>query len=407
MALSSSLIRLCSTMAVSSAWTWARERSRTFWQTCQPAWFDVDAFAAQGVHILERCCNARGSNLRGETVFFLHWYTCLELTAWLDKAPRRALTPLVWQLWGQLLSMDIQQTLSRKDEVPEEMYGRLLTYLSFMSILEVKQWMVGVPCEEGLDGPSTPVVDALVQILGLFSKPEPDRYQASPLLSHLVVVHGWDPRALLAKLGELEGLRPKGAINLRCQLLRNLLPLLLETDWKPPPSEVFAGFWEAHQRTRWGHMRKYELAMRDKILHRLHEVFPEHRLHAVAFVARTQETFEAESIACIFPLFEGRVQDQNHGRILEVSCHMLPILAKERAGKAQPFADCLREHHCEWATIFDMHFLLCGSIPCALESQVELLRAVAGFLDGGAVGPATATHREMLDIQATPGLFSA
>lgn len=405
MALSSPFVRLCSTM-VSTAWEWAREKSNDLWRTSKHTWLGVDAFVALGVQMLEQGYDSKRLDLKGNTVFFLPWHVRRELDDWLDKAPRRALTSLAWKLWGQLLSINIQQTLSRKDEIPEEMYRRLLTYLSFMSRLEVEQWMVGEPCEEGLDGPSTPVVDALVQILGLFSKPQPDRYQASPLLSQLVVKHGWDPRALLEKLGELEGLRPKGPVNLRCQLLRNLLPLLLETEWKPPSCAVFAGFWEAHQRTRWGHLRKYELAMRDKILHRLHEVFPEHRLHAVAFVARTQETFEAKSIAYIFPLYEGRLQDQNHGRILEVSCQMLPILAKERAGKAQPFADCLREHHCEWATIFDMHFLLCGSISCALQSQVELLRAVAGFLDGGTMGPAMDTHREMLDIQATPGLFS-
>ena len=156
---------------------------------------------------------------------------------------------------------------------------------------------------------------------------------------------------------------------------------------------------------RWGQHRKYEKSMRDAVVCRLYDVFPEHRLHAVAFVARTMDTFDAQSMPLVFPLFTGPIQEQNHGRILEVSCQILKLLAKESTSKRSFFADCLREHHCDWAAIFDMHFLLCASIPCALQSQVELLRAVAGLLDGQGMKSPESMQRDVLDIQGTPDLF--
>ena len=162
---------------------------------------------------------------------------------------------------------------------------------------------------------------------------------------------------------------------------------------------------EHHQRVRWGQHRKYEKSMRDTIVCRLYDVFPEHRLHAVAFVARTMDTFDAQSMPLVFSLFSGPIQEQNHGRILEVSCQILKLLAKESASKRSFFADCLRAHHCDWAAIFDMHFLLCASIPCALQSQVELLRAVAGLLDGQGMKSPESMQRDVLDIQGTPDLF--
>ena len=83
----------------------------------------------------------------------------------------------------------------------------------------------------------------------------------------------------------------------------------------------------------------------------------------------------------------------------------MKLLAKESASKRSFFADCLRAHHCDWAAIFDMHFLLCASIPCALQSQVELLRAVAGLLDGQGMKSPESMQRDVLDIQGTPDLF--
>lgn len=367
-------ISLLFTNAVPRALARVRHTTGNAWQQCKHIWLRIDAFEASGVQLLEKCHDSNSNRH-----LFLPWFVCEELHDWLDKAPARAATPLVQQLWGQLMAVEIRLTFSKEDVVvPETTYKHLAAYLSCICALPPEQLMAHQVCEEELDGKAMPIYEALVQVLGFFSKPQFDQYHASPLLQHFVLDHGWDPRALLGQLQRTEGFAPNGERRVRHQLLRNLLPLLLETDWQPLPADVFAGFWEAHQRTRWGMLRKYEHAPRDLILRRLYDVFPEHRLHAVLFVARSLDSLDATSMPLVFPLFEGRIQDQNHGRILEVSRQMLEILAKERAKSRTFFADCLRQYHCEWATVFDMHFLICGSPSCALQSQVGLPQAVAG-----------------------------
>ena len=391
-----SFIQLRSTLPASMRALGKKLRDR-----CMHSLLGIDAFILQGYDILRLSHDANARPLG-----LLTWDVHERLHNWLDKAPRRALTPVVWQLWGQLVVLNIKQVYSPHTvRYPRADLARLDQYLRCIAALLPEQLMVQAQCTDDLDNHWVPVYEELVEVLRCFSKPDSEKYRSNLFLRDFITGYGWDPRALLEQLQRIEGFCPQGATNQRHALLRNLLPLLLETNWKPEYSDVFSGFWEAHQRVWWGQHRKYEKSMRDAVVCRLYDVFPEHRLHAVAFVARTMDTFDAQSMPLVFPLFSGPIQEQNHGRILEVSCQILKLLAKESASKRSFFADCLRAHHCDWAAIFDMHFLLCASIPCALQSQVELLRAVAGLLDGQGMKSPESMQRDVLDIQGTPDLF--
>ena len=245
----------------------------------------------------------------------------------------------------------------------------------------------------------------------------------------------------------------------RARRIKALRPLLLDTTWRPKDMGIYGDMWSVHANARGtNYLRQEERARKfiktlaqctasqtHKALQALLDYDAHHvddkcgagwdlswamltgtslraarkstdacilwiqivwyGVHAIAFVARTMDTFDAQSMPLVFPLFTGPIQEQNHGRILEVSCQILKLLAKESTSKRSFFADCLREHHCDWAAIFDMHFLLCASIPCALQSQVELLRAVAGLLDGQGMKSPESMQRDVLDIQGTPDLF--
>ena len=197
-----SFIQLRSTLPASMRALGKKLRDR-----CMHSLLGIDAFILQGYDILRLSHDANARPLG-----LLTWDVHERLHNWLDKAPRRALTPVVWQLWGQLVVLNIKQVYSPHTvRYPRADLARLDQYLRCIAALLPEQLMVQAQCTDDLDNHWVPVYEELVEVLRCFSKPDSEKYRSNLFLRDFITGYGWDPRALLEQLQRIEGFCPQGA----------------------------------------------------------------------------------------------------------------------------------------------------------------------------------------------------
>lgn len=393
--------------------------------TCRSAWawyVDITTplkyFVAQAEDIYFDCVHVQVSHLLKQTdsdsTVVLLKKTFRNARAWLDRAPRKAAGMDAFAHWAYFVGM-LVKNMEREKRAPVKIedYARIAAYLDAVAKLPLDMLFIKAADRyvklsgSRLTVPVYPIYEGLLDILQELSRGDQTTIAPNPILRALLVERFWDPTALMALLDKSREYRksrdlarsqnPRDTENPLERLLREMIPVLWDSDWRPPVDEMYGRVWDVHRNSIW------TLEEPEGLLHKIRVAMPEHGLHALDFIIRKQRALTAVGMPEIFPLFDGDLQEQNPGAIVGASLKILAVLAQEKANGEEPvFWELLHKHHFTWACAFDMHFMMFDSPVEAAAAKETLTKNINGLM--------AVTSEEILledDIADTSDLFAA